>query len=134
MINYDAIKEMTPDDIPVMSDLLFLAEKAKKAEEQIRETYLFHIGEENIVVWHDGENNRESLTYNGVWQLRHLSRRFDVKCTAASIFEFMKADYLVRNGYVKSSGTKEAEQARAYGYFKNFLKRTYEKYSEKHGQ
>ena len=140
MFDYESIKKIGPKDIMIINSLLPLAKQAIEAEKLIRETYLFHIGETKITVWTD-QNNWEYITRDGVWQARYLNQEYDVECTAEVIFDYAKADYLVKNGYVKecenSYFTEEGKKAEIYKYFSCFLKKTadlHEKQSNKSGK
>lgn len=127
MFDYESIKKLTADDVLILNGLSELAKKAKEAAEIVKDTYLFHIGEEKIEVWRD-EYNHEYLTCDGVWQARYLHQNYDVKCTAETIFEYMKAEFLIEKGFAKEYDgnlyTKEGEMVQAFRYFKVFLKNT----------
>ena len=133
MFDYASIKKLSPNDVLILNSLSPLAEKAKEIEKQIKETYLFHIGEKRIAIWHD-ENNYEYLTYDGVWQARYLNQTYNVECTAETIFEYLKANYLIEKGYVKKYDgnhyTEEGKMASAFFYFNNFMNKTADKYSQ----
>lgn len=135
MFDYASISTITTDDILILKGLLPLAEEARKAEKMIRDTYCFHIEEDRIELWAD-EYNHEYLTHDGVWQARYLHQTYDVECTADSIFEYMKADYLIENGFAEKLSndnrlTDVGKKAMIYGYFRNFLKATKRIYAVK---
>lgn len=133
MFDYASIKKLTCNDTIILNSLVPLAEQAKEAEKQIKETYLFHIGEDKIELWHD-DYNHEYLTRDGVWQARFLHQTYDVECTAETIFEYMKAEYFIQNGFTEqyegNRYTEDGEKAFIFRYFKSFLKRTEEKYAK----
>ena len=121
------INEIGPRDVVILNGLLPIAQKAIEAEQLIKETYLFRIGEDSIEVWHD-EYNHEYLTQDGIWQARYLHQTYDVKCSAEIIFDYFKAEYLIKNGYAKefegSYSTEEGNKAKICSYFNSFLRKT----------
>ena len=129
-MDYQTINGMTAEDVCILNGLLPLAEEARKAEEVIRAAYLFHIGEDIIEVWRD-DYNSEFITHDGTWQARYLHQTYDVRCTAEEIFKYLKADFLIVNGFANESinghMTKEGEMAQIYKYFKGFIKRAADK-------
>lgn len=133
MFDYDNIMEFSPKTIWVLQALAPLADQAEETAKQIRETYLFHIGEENIEIWSDKQNH-EYLTRDGVWQARYLHQSYDVKCDAETIFEYLKAEYLIKNGYVSQfrlgEYTNEGKMALIMGYFRRFMRKTAEEYKK----
>lgn len=133
MFDYDNIKELSPKVVMVLQALAPLAEQAEEAEKQIRATYLFHIGEDKIEVWCD-EHNHEYLTHDGVWQARYLHQAYDVKCDAETIFEYLKAEYLIQKGYALETRlgeyTPEGKKATIVRYFRRFIHKTAEEYKK----
>ena len=132
MFDYESIKNLTEEDVLILNGLIALAKKAEEAAEIVKATYLFHIGEEKIEVWSD-QYNHEYLTCDGVWLARYLHQTYDVECTKQSIFDYMKAEFLIENGFVKeydgNSYTEEGKMRQVFRYFKVFLKNTKEKQS-----
>ena len=137
MFDYSDIEALEPDDIIILNGLLPLAEKAKEAEEMIKEVYVFHMGENKITVWED-ECNTEYLTFEGIWQARYINQVYDIECSAETIFEYMKSDYLVKNEIIASEEhshfTEEGQRAFVFKYFNTFLKRTKKKYDERNNK
>lgn len=134
MFAFKNSKDLTKSDIRILEEIASLSAKAQDAEKQIKKTYLFHIGEDKICIWgYNCDGNCEYLTFDGVWQGRYNNQSYDIVCSAENIFEYMKADYLVKNGYVdKVCGnqcTEESKKAHIFGYFQSFLKRTAEMYA-----
>ena len=128
MIDWEKIKDITPDEVIIINELQKLAAEAKEAAKLIRATYrCFGIGEEKITVWKD-YHNTEYLTYTGVWQARYLHQTYDVECSAEGIFEYFKAEFLA--DYFKDEGVEDyeiAEKASICKYFRKFLRDTQEK-------
>lgn len=91
---------MKVDELLMLQGLAEVAKEAKEAAEIISKAYAkaFGIKEDKIVVWNDS-HNYEYLTHDGIWQARYLHQTYDVDCTADGIFEYLKADYLIQNGY-----------------------------------
>lgn len=117
-ITIDLIESLTPEDIDrilIYSDLL---SESKKAVQIIKDTCLFHIGEKEITLSYDG-NNRESLTYDGIWKARYLHQSYDVPVTIEGIFDVYKAEY----EYRKSKSTSVNKKANSAGYFRSCVRR-----------
>ncbi len=112
MFRYDEFKNLSLDQVTIINDLKPLVEQAEKAEKIIKETFLFHIGEDKIEVWSD-ECNCEYITHDGIWQARYLNQSYDIECNAKTIFEFLKADYLVQNGFVRKGFVMEPDEKNA---------------------
>lgn len=129
MFDMDKIMQMSADEIIAITDLKSIAEKAKAHAKLIREKYrCFGIGEDKIVVWRDSASlSSEYLTYTGVWQARYLHQTYNVECTADSIFDLYRAEYLVEKGFIpeykNSTLTTEGEKKRICSYFKAFVSR-----------
>lgn len=127
MFDYSIIKTLTPKDVLILNELYTLAKQAEEAEKQIKAKYLFRVGEDKIEVWHC-DYNTEYLTHDGIWQARYLHQSYDVECTAETIFEYMKANYMVKQGYAEeysvNNYTEEGEKALIFRYFNNFIERT----------
>ena len=127
MFDYAVIKKISPNDVLILNGLIPLAQQAIEAEKLIKETYMFHIGETEIEVWTD-QNNYEYITRDGIWQARYLHQEYNVECTADVIFEYFKADFLIKNGYSKeyenSCYTEEGKKAEIFRYFIGFLRKT----------
>ena len=129
--NFETIKGLSVRDVITLDMLVPMAKRAEEIEKLIKETYVFHIGEKKIEVWHD-EYNHEDLTYDGVWQAIYLHQQYYVNCTADKIFELMKAEFLITSGFCEEYGddncyTEYGELAAIYRYFKNFVTMTEEK-------
>ena len=94
------VLEMKVDEILMVNGLAEVAKEAKESAEIISKAYAkaFGIKEDKIVVWNDAYN-AEYLTHDGIWQARYVHQTYDVECTADGIFDYLKADYLIQNGY-----------------------------------
>lgn len=129
MYDMNKIMSLNADEILIVNGLQDVAKEAKEAAELIRKTYVFHIGEDKIEVWHDRDmNNFEYLTYSGVWQARYLHQTYDVECSEDEIFQYFRAEYLVDNGFVPETSecryTEEGQMKSISKYFRRFLKDT----------
>lgn len=131
MFDIEKIKSFTVDEIIIMNELLDVAKSAKEAAKLIRDTYQFPMGEDKIELWNDGYN-AEYITHSGVWQARYLNQQYDVSCSENSIFEYLKAEYLVSHGFCKEYegcyATDEGEMARIAAYFRSFINKTRQLY------
>lgn len=127
MFDFESILKLGTKETIILKDLYPLAKKAIEAEKLIKETYLFPIGQNSIEIWHD-EHNAEYITHDGIWQARYLHQSYNVECTAESIFDYMKAAYLIKNKYVpkfvEGKQTDEGIKAEIFNYFSAFLKKT----------
>lgn len=127
------ITNMKVDDILMLNGLVGVAKEAKEAADIISKAYSkgFGIKEDKIEVWRDRDsNNFEYLTHDGIWQARYLHQSYDVDCTADGIFDYLKAEYLIKNGYTAGQRgcylTAEGEKAMVVAYFRTFVHRTKE--------
>ena len=123
---------MTVDEILILNGLVPIAREAKEAAEAIQQAYShgFGIGQDKIEVWRDRDaNNFEYLTHGGVWEARYLHQTYDVVCSADSIFEYLRAEYLINNGFAKEytedfCRTPEGEYMEVVRYLRSFIART----------
>jgi len=129
MFNMDKIMEFNADEILIINGLRDVAKEAKEHAELIHKTYhCFGIGEDKIEVWCDLDcNNFEYLTHDGVWQARYLHQTYDVKVDADSIFDYYKAEWLIKNGYAREYegcySTEYGKKKNICGYFRSFVNR-----------
>ena len=129
MFDMEKILNLNADEILIVNGLQSVAEEAKEHAALIRKTYHnFGIGEDVIEVWHDRDRyNFEYLTHAGVWQARYLHQTYDVRVDADSIFDYYRAEWLVKNGYVNEHEngrmTKYGEKKQICGYFRSFVRR-----------
>lgn len=117
-ITIDLIENLTPEDIELILKYNELLSEAKNAVKIIKNTCLFHIGEKEITLSDDG-NNREYLTYDGIWKARYLHQSYDIPVTIEGIFDVYKAEY----EHKKSKSTQVNNKAASAGYFRTFIKR-----------
>ena len=129
MFDMGKIMSLTPDEVLIVNGLQTVAEEAKKHAELIRKNFHnFGIGEDKIEVWHDRDyNNFEYLTHSGIWQARYLHQTYDVSVDADSIFDYYRAEWLVKNGYAEESEgcltTEYGEKKMICDYFRSFVSR-----------
>lgn len=127
MFTYEDILNLGCNETIILNDLAVLAKEAKEAELLIAKTYLFPVFKKCIVVWSD-DYNAEYITHSGMWQARYLHQSYNVLCKADVIFDYMKADYLIKNKYASETEngiqTDEGYKAEVYRYFSVFLKKT----------
>lgn len=130
MYDIGKIKNLTANEVSIISDLLLLVEEASEAEKLIRRSYrCFGIGEECITVWADKPNeDYEYLTYQGVWKKRRSSESFEVICSKDEIFKFFRAEYLINRGVLEKFKdgiiTEEGKMMEVAKDFRVFLQRT----------
>lgn len=117
-ITIDLIENLTPEDIELILKYNELLSEAKNAVKIIKNTCLFHIGEKEITLSDDG-NNREYLTFDGIWKARYLHQSYDIPVTIEGIFDVYKAEY----EHKKSKSTQVNNKAASAGYFRTFIKR-----------
>ena len=102
MLNYEEIKNLSADDVQILNALLPMTKKAQEIEDMIKSVYTFHIGEKAIEVFCNSMPIKKVvLTYNGVVKFDENAEKFEIKCDARTIFEYMRADFLRKNGFVK---------------------------------
>ena len=115
MFDVNKIMSLNADEILIANGLREVAEEAKADSELIYKTYhCFGIGEERIEVWRDKDaNNFEYLTHDGVWEARYLHQKYDVKVDKDTIFDYYKAEWLIKNGYaLEMEGNRYTEDGK----------------------
>lgn len=117
-ITIDLIENLTPEDIELILKYNELLSEAKNAVKIIKNTCLFHIGEKEITLSDDG-NNREYLTFDGIWKARYLHQSYDVTVTVEGVFDVYKTEY----EHKKSKSAQVNNKADSAGYFRTFIKR-----------
>jgi hypothetical protein len=117
-ITIDLIENLTPEDIELILKYNELLSEAKDAVKIIKNTCLFHIGEKRIILSDDG-NNREYLTFDGVWKARYLHQSYDIPVTVEGVFDVYKAEY----EYRKSKSTQIKQKADSARYFRSCVRR-----------
>ena len=117
-ITIDLIESLTPEDIDRILTYSNLLSEAKNAVQIIKDTCLFHVGEKEITLSYDG-NNRESLTYDGIWKARYLHQSYDVPVTVEGVFDVYKTEY----EHKKSKSTQVNNKADSAGYFRSCVRR-----------
>ncbi len=127
------IMNLSVDQIILLNELVSVAKEAKEASQMIYQAYqnAFGIGKDKVEVWSD-DCNAEYLTHDGVWQARYLHQTYDVKCSPDEIYQYFRAEYLIKNGYaeeVASGGylTEEGKLKQIAGYFHSFVRRAQKK-------
>jgi len=127
MYDLEKIKNLTSEEVQIVSAMKVIAEQAQEIVDLIRGAYSFRMGEEKIQVMNDGPNS-EFLTHSGVWQARYLHQTYDVSIDKESIFDLQLASYLIEKGFAESSidahMTPEGEKQMIDRYFMSFVQRT----------
>lgn len=128
MFDLEKIMSLTADEILIINGLQSVAAEAKEHARLITETYhCFGIGEDKIEVWSDSYN-AEYLTHGGLWQARYLHQSYDVKVDEDTIFDYYRAEWLVKNGYAaeyeNNHVTEIGKKSIICQYFKTFVYRT----------
>ncbi len=136
MFNYEQITKMTPDEIKMISEMIPIANAAKKAVEMIKEVYTFHIGEETKKIWGDAHNS-EFITHKGEWQARYLHQSYDVKIDEKTVFDYFAAQHICQEGLLTGNMTDEQikeikGKELIAGYFTNFVRKTELEYHKNH--
>ncbi len=130
MVSYDALKNLTDEDIAMLGELRQILEEAEGAEELIKYTWLFKAGEKEVMVWKDDEEGvREFVSYDGNWR-RDVAGWgcVIVKCDAATIFEYFKAEFLFKNYCACVVDDDEmAKKAGICKHLRKFVERTQKK-------
>lgn len=117
-VTIDLIENLTPEGIGLILKYNELLSEAKNAVKTIKNTCLFHIGEKEITLSDDG-NNREYLTFDGIWKARYLHQSYDIPVTIEGVFDVYKAEYEHR----KSKSTSVNKKANSAGYFRSCVRR-----------
>ncbi len=131
MVNLAKFEGITPDDIIILVGLLEPAKEAKRLAQMLHQAYPFKPDEMKKVLVDNGVDH-EYITRDNTWHYRSKKVKLDVSYTTESIFELLKAEFLVNAGYVDRysndlmSLTELDIQSKAFNYlhFKNFVKRT----------
>ena len=129
MFDLEKIMELTADELLIANGLQEVAREAKQHVTLIHKAYehAFGIGERKILIWND-ECNAEYITHEGVWQARYLHQKYDVKVDLSTIFDFYRAEWLIKEGYVaegfEDGGlTAYGKKKQICNYFRAFVKR-----------
>lgn len=133
MFDLQSLAKLNPDDIILLNELLPMAREAKRIEELIKSTYLFHVGEERIQVDTNDDCHCEFLTHDGKWLCSWTRSEYEVLCNAPEIFELMKAKYMLDNNYFEDTEAKKTaeKKAQTWRHFKSFVVVTEELAEEK---
>lgn len=116
-ITTDLIESLTAEDVELILKYNELLSEAKNAVKIIKNTCLFHIGEKEITLFNDG-NNREYLTFDGIWKARYLHQSYDIPVTVEGVFDVYKAEY----EYKKLKSTRRNDKAESAKYFRTFVR------------
>ena len=128
MFDLEKIMELTADDLLIVNGLQEVAREAKEHSDLIYKAYehAFGIGQKKVVIWEDG-CNAEYITHEGVWQARYLHQKYDVKVDFDTIFDFYRAEWLIKEGYVKEYFEDEmtvyGKKKEICNYFRVFVRR-----------
>ena len=126
----EKILDLTADEIIVAVELQKVAKEAADVAQLIRDTYhCFGLNEDQIEVYRDHDGcNREFLTHDGVWLARYLHQSYNVDCSTTIIYEYLRAEFLVNNGYMPEYEgnilTDIGEKKLICSYFRKFVELT----------
>lgn len=131
MVTYDALKSLTEQDIAMFGEIRPILNEAEETERLINDTWLFRAGEKEVMVWKDDEEGvREFVSYDGNWRRDVSGWGCNiVKCDAATIFEYFKAEFLFKNYCACVVDDDEmAKKAGICKHLRKFVERTREKH------
>lgn len=127
-LSYPEVARLSKEDVMILGVALENAKQSYQIEKLITKNCKFKIGQKKIEVWSgDGGNNIENVTYSGFWEAEYLmGKRYKIECTAAAIYEYMMADYLLQNypeRLTNQEKEKYPEMAKAFKHFFEFVNR-----------
>lgn len=132
MISYYAFKELEKEDANRIGDIHAILEEAEEFEKLIKSNWCINSKDGSAVVWKNrGMGATEYLTYDGVWHkdISGEGKYVTVDCNAATIFEYLKAEYLLKNYCACAIEDGEVvDKAEICSYFREFVKNAQEKH------
>lgn len=131
MVSYEMLNNLTEKEVGDIAKLRTFADKARIAEEQIKETWTFEAGEKEVVVWEDDEDGATALlSHDGKWRIEVAGKgSYTLSCDASTIFDHFYAEYVYKDERPRALlDEKIGTMAEVCEYLKKFLKHTEEKY------
>lgn len=125
MISYEALKNLTDEDIAELEELRAIAAEAEEAEKLIKETW------HSRVIWEDDENGiTETLSNGEKWTIQVAGKGYyTLLCDASTIFDYLYAEYVHNEKRPCAlKDRKVSRMAEICDYFRKFLKRTREEH------